>query len=257
MSWKLTYLYTALVILPLILLPHLLPFKEIRRLKREYPHIQWQGEQTSYRISSTVPMKWRSLDQIDYKAAHAIVVSEDWAFYMHAGVDSNQLKTAVAEYIFGGRALRGASTITQQVVKNLFLSREKSLVRKLKEMVLALYMDQVLEKKRILEIYLNIIEYGEGLYGIADASQFYFGKRTEKLSPREGAFLAMLLPNPKIYASSFHQRSLTPYATKIIQEILSKMEMAHYLTPEEVTLETQRLFAWELPDTSRSNERTL
>ena len=222
-----------------------LPLDQVKRLKAEYPVYQLGQERVSYQLQKRRPTFWTTLPMVDQKAAHAIVVSEDWAFYDHLGVDFGQLRIACWEYLFDQKDLRGASTITQQVVKNLFLSKERRFGRKVKELLLAIYMERVLSKQRILEIYLNVIEYGEQIYGIYHASKYYFGKSPLYLTVREGAFLAMLLPNPKLYSKSFKDRELSPYASKVIDEILKKMIYAKYLTPNEWEDSAVQRFDWE------------
>jgi monofunctional biosynthetic peptidoglycan transglycosylase len=115
------------------------------------------------------------------------------------------------------------------MVKNVFLSSNKTITRKLKEAVLAMRVERQLTKTRILEVYLNVIEFGEGLYGIGPASRRYFGKHPSQLTPKEGAFLAMLLPSPKKYSVSFRKRELTPYARSIIRSILGKLRATNRL----------------------------
>jgi monofunctional biosynthetic peptidoglycan transglycosylase len=119
------------------------------------------------------------------------------------------------------------------VVKNVFLSNEKTLWRKAQEAVLAVRIERQLTKARILEIYLNIAEFGEGLYGIGPASRHYFSKAPSELTAKEGAFLAMLLPSPKKYAVSFRKKALTPYAASTVRSILGKLLATGRLTNEE------------------------
>jgi monofunctional biosynthetic peptidoglycan transglycosylase len=110
-------------------------------------------------------------------------------------------------------------------------------VRKVRELWMATKIEKVLGKSRILELYLNIAELGEGIFGVGQASRFYFHKVPSALTAKEGAFLAMLLPSPKKYAISYRHGELTPYARKIIRSILNKMVMAHYLSPEQRDVE--------------------
>jgi monofunctional biosynthetic peptidoglycan transglycosylase len=187
-----------------------------------------------------------SLGEISKEAVEAIVVSEDWAFYQHKGYDPNQIREAIKEKVEEGRALRGASTITQQVARNVFLTQERSTLRKVRELVLAVRMEEVLGKRRILEVYLNIAELGEGLYGVGAAAEFYFHKPASELTAKEGAFLAMLLPSPKRYSQSFRQKHLTEYAQDTVESILNKMEAAHYLTEEQKQEELARPLSFEL-----------
>jgi hypothetical protein len=140
----------------------------------------------------------------------ALLVSEDAGFNQHAGIDVAEIAVAWAENEGDGRRLRGASTITQQLVKNLFLSNEKTYGRKLREAALALMVDAAVPKARLLEIYLNIIEWGPGLHGLVPAALHYFGKRPGDLTPKETAFLVCLIPNPVRYHQAHEQGRLGP-----------------------------------------------
>lgn len=234
----------SLLFMILILWMMIVPRSDIKKLSKGYVETNWDKGQVSYTITDKKPKNWVSLDQISKKSYQAIVISEDWAFFDHEGVDVNQLKKATKDMVEGKRT-RGASTISQQVVKNLFLSPEKTMTRKLKEVLITLYLEQNLTKEKILEVYLNIIEYGEGVYGISQASQHYFKKPASKLTAREGAFLAMLLPNPKRHAESFRKKELTPFARKIVDDVLTKMKMAEFLDEKQLGTEKARAFHWE------------
>ena len=179
------------------------------------------------------PSGWIPLTQIPRPVVGAIVVSEDWAFYQHQGYDWNQIREALEDSWREKRLTRGASTITQQVAKNVFLSHERSIWRKLRELALAVQLEEQLGKSRILETYFNVVEWGEDIYGIRAAALTYFNKHPSELSPAEGAFLAMLLPNPKRYSQSHKQQELTPYARRTVLSILAKMRQAHYLDDDQ------------------------
>lgn len=191
------------------------------------------------------PASWVGLSEVSKAALGAIVVSEDWAFYQHKGYDPNQIKEALNKDMAKGKFARGASTITQQVAKNLFLNSEKNIMRKAKELFLAIKLEEKFKKPKILEAYLNIAEFGEDLYGIGAASNFYFNKPASELSAKEGAFLAMLLPSPKRYSQSFRAKQLTRYASKTVGDILEKMVQAQYLTEEQQVLETAKPLSFE------------
>jgi monofunctional biosynthetic peptidoglycan transglycosylase len=147
--------------------------------------------------SGRVPVmfEWRDWDSIGSTVALAVVAAEDQRFAEHWGIDLKSVKDAL-ERASGGSRLRGASTITQQLAKNLYLWPGRSLVRKGLEAWLALNLELFLPKKRILEIYLNTVELGPGVYGFPAASRFYFGKSPTALTNREAALLAAVLPNP-------------------------------------------------------------
>lgn len=190
------------------------------------------------------PKDWVTLKQISQYGIWAIVLSEDWGFYQHEGIDLNQVKAALEEMVDGNR-FRGASTITQQMVKNVFLSEERTLWRKLHEAILTYKVETVIEKNRILEIYLNVIEFGPGVTGIRDASYHYFKKHPSALNPREAAFLAMLLPSPKRYYVSFQKKKLTDFASERVDAILVKMRMGKIISPAEYQMWRTKKFTWE------------
>jgi len=139
--------------------------------------------------------QWVALEDIAPVMRHSVIMSEDGQFCSHYGVDLGELKGEF-EDLFAGRPTRGASTIPMQTVKNLYLWNGRSFVRKAMELPLAIYFDLVLPKHRILEIYLNIAEWGPNIYGVEAAAQHYFGVSAKKLSPRQAAMLTAALPNP-------------------------------------------------------------
>jgi len=140
--------------------------------------------------------RWVALDDIAPVLAYSVVMSEDGQFCAHRGVDWAELN-AVLDDAMAGERTRGASTITMQTVKNLYLwHRPLGTVRKVIEVPLAIYFDVVLSKKRIIEIYLNIAEWGPNVYGIEAAAQYHFGKPAKSLTARQAALLAVTLPNP-------------------------------------------------------------
>ena len=127
----------------------------------------------------------------------AILISEDAAFFSHKGIDVNELKAALKKDWETLSFSRGGSTITMQLAKNLYLNPSKNPLRKLKEVVIARQLEENLSKRRILEIYLNVVEWGRNIYGAEAAARFYFGKSAAALDPLESATLAALLPSPR------------------------------------------------------------
>lgn len=216
-------------------------------LKTLYPHVLYHGPKKPSEVvlKKNPPGRWAPLSSISRKAQGAVIVSEDWAFYQHPGYDEKQLREAIHESLEEGKLSRGASTITQQVVKNIYLSKEKSVTRKVRELWMATKVEKVLGKKRILELYFNVAEWGEGIFGIGHAARFYFNKSPSELGAKEGAFLAMLLPSPKKYGVSFRQHRLTPYARRTIRSIMGKMVQAGFLTAEERDIEWSRPLSFE------------
>jgi monofunctional biosynthetic peptidoglycan transglycosylase len=204
---------------------------QVTKLKDHYP--VFNKKLNHYELVAKKPKHWLGLKKVSKHARYAIMVSEDWAFYEHEGFDLNQIKIVLRDSLKERKLVRGASTITQQVVKNALLSNERSLTRKLKEFLLAREIEKVLTKDEILEIYLNLIELGDGVYGIHAGSYHYFKKHPSKLSAKEGAFLAMLLPSPKKYAQSFKNKILTKFATEQVANILVKLRQAKIITEKE------------------------
>jgi len=139
---------------------------------------------------------WQDWEQLGSAAALAVVAAEDQRFDDHFGLDLASIRDSIEQAQDGGR-LRGASTITQQVAKNLYLWPGRSFVRKGLEAWFTLLLEACLGKKRILEIYLNVAEFGPGIYGVGAASRYYFGKPPSRLYDSEAALLAAVLPNPK------------------------------------------------------------
>ncbi|MER8481866.1 transglycosylase domain-containing protein [Mesorhizobium sp. M1322] len=140
--------------------------------------------------------RWVSIDDVAPALANSVIMSEDGQFCFHRGIDLGELRGVVDDAL-AGEMTRGASTITMQTVKNLYLwSRPLGSVRKVVELPLAVYVDMVMSKRRIMEIYLNIAEWGPGIYGIEAAAQHHFGVPAKRLSRRQAALLAVTLPNP-------------------------------------------------------------
>ena len=159
----------------------------------------WQGKLHPFVAGPRNPW-WTPSDSIPSEMEWAVIVAEDANFYRHEGIDVKAIKSAIKYDLEKKRFARGASTITQQTAKNLFLSREKSVTRKIEEIYLAKRMEQELTKGRILELYLNIVELGPMVYGIGHGARYYFDKPASSLTPRECAFLAAMLPGPqKVY----------------------------------------------------------
>lgn len=142
-------------------------------------------------------MTWTPIGSISPDLVHAVIISEDDMFYLHKGVDWEALREAMKYNIEKRRAARGASTITQQLARNLFLSPSKNPLRKVKEYLIARRLEKALSKRRILELYLNVAEWGPGIYGAQEACRAYFDKDASEVGPEESAALAAALPSPR------------------------------------------------------------
>lgn len=198
------FILAALVLLCVFVLAEYLslPSKdEIRKIRKVNPRMtalmkQRQEEAAEKKKKFYLCQKWVSLSSINENLKRAVIVAEDGTFYQHEGVDWYEVKESIRKDFQKGKFVRGASTITQQLAKNLFLSTSKDPVRKIKEVIIAMMLEDELSKSRILEIYLNIIEWGEGLFGVEAASQKYFGKHASELTREDAARLAAVLPAP-------------------------------------------------------------
>ena len=163
----------------------------------------------SWLMGEPVVQQWVPLRRISPQLIRAVIVSEDARFCVHHGIDFGELKAAIEE-ARGGASPRGASTITMQVVKNVFLWPSKSYLRKALEVPLTYLMEFVWPKQRIIEVYLNIAEFGDGIYGVAAASERYFGVTPAQLSTHQAALLAAVLPNPR----RLHADRPSPYVQR-------------------------------------------
>jgi monofunctional biosynthetic peptidoglycan transglycosylase len=146
--------------------------------------------------------RWVPYARISPYLSKAVLVAEDAKFWRHEGVDFEQLKESMEVNIERREFARGASTITQQLAKNLYLSPSKNPVRKLREMMIARRLEAALTKQRILELYLNLIEWGDGVYGAEAAARAHFGKAAAALGPQEAALLAGAIVNPRVHDPS-------------------------------------------------------
>jgi len=148
---------------------------------------------------------YRSLEQISPYLKNAVITAEDGGFYSHKGFDLGGFRYALVHNIKQKNLYRGGSTITMQLVKNLFLNRNKNLLRKAEEAIVVWLIEtqKLVEKDRILEIYLNIIDWGPNINGISEASEFYFNKNSKDLNLNEAIFLASIIPRPNSYMQSF------------------------------------------------------
>jgi monofunctional biosynthetic peptidoglycan transglycosylase len=189
-------LYAAYIGVSLLFLPKVSLLAD-RKASMTIQVKDWKG---NYRPFVVGPGNryWTPSLRIPSEMKWAVIVAEDANFYRHEGIDVKAVKDAIRYDLEKKRFARGASTITQQVAKNLFLSREKSISRKIKELVLAKRMEEELTKGRIIELYLNVVELGPMVYGIGHGARYYFGKPASSLTPRECAFLAAMLPGPRV-----------------------------------------------------------
>jgi Transglycosylase len=173
-----------------------------------------------------------SIGEVPALFLRTLLIAEDAGFWGHRGIDLSELPSAILTNWARGGAARGASTITQQLVKNLFLSRDKNLGRKLHELSLALLVEATLSKQRILEIYLNVIEWGPDLYGLRPAARHYFLREPPELTPAQMAFLVALIPGPVKYQRSFADGTPSPAFRQLVDKLLVKLRSVDALNEE-------------------------
>lgn len=175
------------------------------------------GEETTGPTSDN----WTPIGAISPFMQVAVLTTEDGAFFRHKGFNHAAIRSSLAANLKARKFVRGASTISMQLAKNLFLAREKTLSRKLEEIVLTDYLEQVWGKEEIMELYLNVIEFGPDLYGITAAADHYFGRRADELNLAESLFLATLLPSPVRYHRMWEKGELPDYWAKNIRNLMT------------------------------------
>ena len=166
---------------------------------------------------------WLTYQRIPYVQRRAIMISEDSTFPFHRGVELAEVKDAIQAAMIRGRRVRGGSTLTQQLVKNLFLNRDRTALRKAAELVLTFYVESVLKKPQIFELYANIIEWGPDIYGLDAAAQHYFGKSPRWLTPLEMAYLASIIPAPLRFYSHFENGRVPPGHRKKVDLLIERL----------------------------------
>jgi monofunctional biosynthetic peptidoglycan transglycosylase len=183
--------------------------------------------------SDAIDYRWVSYGRISPYLRRGVLVAEDDAFYEHGGVDVKALQEAIRKDWARKKATHGGSTITQQLAKNLYLSPSRNPLRKIKEYFIARSLESHLTKKRILELYLNVVEMGERIYGAEAAAQTYFHTSAASLSPSQAALLAGCLPNPRIMNPAAPNKRLRSRQ----RMVLSRMRRWGYLFEKEVLTE--------------------
>jgi hypothetical protein len=176
------------------------------------------------------------LESISPYMVQAVLTTEDGGFWRHKGFLPSQFKTAMQRNLAAGKVRLGASTITMQMVKNVLLSHERTISRKLQELFLTWYLETALSKQRIMELYLNVIEFGPGVYGVTRAARHYFGKDPSELTPPEAAYLALMLPSPVRRHASWCHGALTASMQVKVSRILGIMHERNRLSEEDYLL---------------------
>ncbi|MEO6564210.1 MAG: monofunctional biosynthetic peptidoglycan transglycosylase [Nitrosospira sp.] len=163
--------------------------------------------------------KWVPYERISHNLKRAIIAAEDGKFLEHEGFDFDAIQKAYEKNLKKGRLVAGGSTISQQLAKNLFLSDKKTPWRKIEEAIITLMLENVMSKRRILEIYLNVIEWGNGIFGAEAAMRYYYGVSTSSVTAEQAAQLAAMVPNPRFYDRNRN----TPWLLRKTDIILNRM----------------------------------
>ncbi|OGP67127.1 MAG: monofunctional biosynthetic peptidoglycan transglycosylase [Deltaproteobacteria bacterium RBG_13_47_9] len=236
------WLFWVLAVVFLLLSLYLLLIPDVWKLKKEYPKktplMEYREQEFKEKGKKLTIYQIRvPLSKISPYLLKAVLIAEDDKFWSHEGFDYEAIQKAIEKDIKAKRFRYGGSTITQQLAKNLYLSPVKNISRKIREAIITWRMEKILSKRRILELYLNVVEWGEGIFGVEAASRYYFGKPSSELSPGESARLAAILPNPRKYNPAGNQR----YVINRSNLIYSIMIQREIILPEyeEVTEESK------------------
>lgn len=237
-------------------------YPDISKLKKQNPKItafmeyrmeEWQDKGKKVKIRQ----KWVPMSRVSPYVTKAIIIAEDDKFWSHEGFDFEAMQKAIEKDLKKKKFKAGGSTISQQLAKNLYLSPSKNPVRKIKEAILTWRLENSLSKRRIIEIYINVVEWGEGIFGIEAAAQKYFGKSAASLSAYEAARLAAVLPNPRRFNAAGDSRYVRKRADLIyrimvkrgfvIPEFDEVMSQPDDITPEEAEALEKQIEAGSAP----------
>ncbi len=196
-------------------------------------------------------------DQISPYLVASIMTTEDNGFFKHHGWVSSEFKSALRRNLQGGGFRLGASSITMQMTKNVLLTREKTLSRKFQELFLVWYLEQILPKERILELYFNAIEFGPRIYGIGAATRHYFGKRPAELTPLEAAFFSSILPSPKRRYVQYCHGTLTAQWDRYVRRILAKVHERGRITDDEYAAYSAQPFVFDRKEATFTEKQCL
>lgn len=224
---KLRYLFLAVIVYLIIDISRYFIFPDINELQSKDPiptaFMQYRVEQYKAEDKNiTLDQRWVPLDKISPYVIKAVLISEDDKFWKHEGFDAEALESAFEKNLKEGKFSFGGSTVSQQLSKNLYLSPSKNPIRKIKEAIITWRIEKTLSKKRIIELYLNIAEWGEGIFGIEAAARHYFKKNAKQLTALEAAKLAAVLPNPIVFNPLGNQSFVTKKSKRIYKIMLKR-----------------------------------
>lgn len=202
-------------------------------LRTEFYHRIDQGDKVIERVVGPSSPSWVPLEEVPRFFIDALTTSEDAQFFQHSGFSLSAIRRSLRVNLEKGGFYQGASTISQQLAKNLFLAPEKTLARKLQEAFITWQLERYLSKEKILELYINVVEWGPEVFGLREASIHYFGKQPNELNPLEAAYLVSILPNPKRYHAHFESGTVPPAFERRVRGLLQEMVRRGLLPQEE------------------------
>ena len=241
MFWKICLILFILGVVDIaryLVYPDISALKETRPVPTafmQYREMQWESENREMHITH----KWVSMNKISPNIIKAVLIGEDDGFWKHDGFDVKGMENAIERSIKKG-TLAGGSTISQQLSKNLYLSPSKNPVRKIKEAIITWRIEKTLSKRRILEIYLNIAEWGDGVFGIEAAARHYYHKSANNLTALEASHLAAVLPNPIKYNPTGNQKYVKN-RSRIIYKIMKRRGVIQSIYKEVMTIPTEEV----------------
>lgn len=205
----------------------------VERFQEPFRHRAIEPDETVFEMrTGPGTTNWVAFAEISPFVVPAVISHEDGGFYEHGGFAPWAIRDALVRNLQEGRYVVGASTISMQLAKNLYLQREKTIARKAQEVILTWWLENALDKDQILELYLNVIEYGPSVYGLRQGALYYFGRAPKELSPAESAFLACMLPSPKRYHVSYERGALTRSMKSRMRRLLEHMAKRERIGPE-------------------------
>lgn len=204
-------------------------------LRTEFYHrIDEGGGKVIERVVGPSSPSWVPLEEVPRFVVDALTTSEDSQFFRHHGFSLAGIRRSLRVNLERGGFYQGASTLSQQLAKNLFLSPEKTLARKLQEAFITWQLERFLSKEKILELYLNVVEWGPEVYGLREAALHYFGKIPAELTPLEAAYLVSILPNPKMFHRHYESGSVSPAFDRRVRDLLREMARRGLLSQEDL-----------------------
>ncbi len=220
------------------------PSIDLMSLRSQFEtHFEMPDETVIVREQGPDTDRWVPLDRIPPLFPQAITAQEDGGFYRHKGVSMLHLRGSLIRNLERGSFARGGSTLTMQLARNLFLNRRKTLGRKLEELIVTWLLEQSFSKDELIELYMNVVEFGPGIFGIGDAAEHYFGRAPMDLTPPQIAFLVRLLPSPRAFYDQFEKKKLSKHYKRYIERLLKLCQSRGYLSQDAVfEIDTEHFF---------------